>query len=441
MKPNARVFLSAGEASGDAYGATLISLLRERLPGTSFTGLGGSQMEQAGQVRVVNAEDVAVMGMTEILRHIPRIYGSYRKLVSSIRRERPDVAVLIDFPDVNFRLAKHLSRAGVPVVWFVSPQLWAWKRGRLRWVQERVDKMLVIFPFEENFYRERGVDAEFVGHPLAETLVAAASRKAYAEMHGLDAAKTWIALLPGSRWKEIRGNLPVMHELAMSDLIASSAAYTTFDGRTTVQPNDPAEHTRYEFLLPVASTIDAGALRRYIGELNAEHLKYFGPEASSLRLTLVSDAAEALFHARASVVASGTATVLAAIVGNPFLVVYRVSALTFALAKKLVKYPDELAGIEDEAGNLPVGMVNLIAGRRVVPELLQERFTAANVAMELGKLLGDGPERETQIADLAEVRGRLAGVGLDGNGTPIGRVAEAVLALINGSNRGVSPKP
>jgi len=141
------------------------------------------------------------------------------------------------------------------------------------------------------------------------------------------------------------------------------------------------------------------------------------------------------------VVASGTATVLAAIVGNPFIVVYRVSALTFALAKKLVKYPDELAGIEDEAGNLPVGMVNLIAGRRVVPELLQERFTAANVAMELGKLLGDGPERETQIADLAEVRGRLAGVGLDGNGTPIGRVAEAVLALINGSNRGVSPKP
>jgi lipid-A-disaccharide synthase len=444
MKPNPHVFLSAGEASGDAYGAALISLLRERLPEASFTGLGGSQMEQAGQARVVKAEDVAVMGMTEILRHIPRIYASYRRLVVSIRRERPDVAVLIDFPDVNFRLAKHLRRAGVPVVWFVSPQLWAWKRRRLRWVQERVDKMLVIFPFEERFYRERGVDAEFVGHPLAETLLPSASRETYAEVHGLDPAKTWIALLPGSRWKEIRGNLPVMHELAMSDLITSSAAYTTFDGSTTTQPTDPAAHTRYEFLLPVASTIDADALRRYIGELNAEHLKYFGPEASSLRLTLVPDAAEALFHARASVVASGTATVLAAIVGNPFVVVYRVSALTFALAKKLVKYPEEFAGIEDAAGNLPVGMVNLIAGRRIVPELLQRQFTAANVATELGHLLVDGPEREAQIADLAEVRRKLSGVGpaeLARTISPIERVATAILTLLNGSNRSVSPKP
>jgi lipid-A-disaccharide synthase len=389
-------------------------------------------MEEAGQVRVVKAEDVAVMGLTEILRHIPRIYGSYRKLVASIRRERPDGAVLIDFPDVNFRLAKHLHRAGVPVVWFVSPQLWAWKRGRLRWVQQRVDKMLVIFPFEEGFYRERGVDAEFVGHPLAGTLSPSTSREAYAERHHLDPEKTWIALLPGSRWKEIRGNLPALHELAMSDLITSSAAYTTFDGDTTLQPTDPAAHTRYEFLLPVASTIDAGALQRYIGELNAEHLKYFGPEASSLRLTLVPDAAEALFHARASVVASGTATVLAAIVGNPFVVVYRVSALTFALAKKLVQYPEELAGIEDDAGNLPVGMVNLIAGRRVVPELLQERFTAANVATELGRLLADGPERDAQIAALAEVCCRLAANG-GGDGSPIRRVADAVLTLLEGS--------
>jgi len=394
-------------------------------------------MEQAGQQRVVKAEDVAVMGFTEVLQHIPHIYASYRKLVASIRRNRPDVAVLIDFPDINFRLAKHLRRAGVPVVWFVSPQLWAWKRGRLRLVQERVDKMLVIFPFEESFYRERGVDAEFVGHPLAATALLSTSREAYAAQHRLDPAKTWIALLPGSRWKEIRANLPALHELAMSDLITSSAAYTTFDGDTTVQPTDPAAHTRYEFLLPVASTIDAGALQRYIGELNAEHLKYFGPEASSLRLTLVPDAPEALFHARASVVASGTATVLAAIVGNPFVVVYRVSALTFALAKKLVEYPEELSMTADTAGNLPVAMVNLIAGRRIVPELLQERFTAANVASELGALLAEGPEREAQIAALAEVRSRLLEASSpDGSpvGSPIGRVAEAVLTLLEGSD-------
>jgi lipid-A-disaccharide synthase len=409
-------------------------VLRERLPGARFTGLGGSQMEHAGQQRVVKAEDVAVMGFTEILRHIPQIYASYRKLVGSIRRERPDVAVLIDFPDVNFRLAKHLRRAGVPVVWFVSPQLWAWKRERLRWVQERVDKMLVIFPFEETFYRQRGVDAEFVGHPLASTSLPSTSREAYAAEHRLDPAKTWIALLPGSRWKEIRANLPALHELAMSDLITSSAAYTTFDGDTTTQPTDPAAHTRYEFLLPVASTIDGGALQHYIEELNAEHLKYFGPEASTLRLTLVPDAAEALFHARASVVASGTATVLAAIVGNPFVVVYRVSPLTFALAKRLVKYPEELDAKPDMHGNLPVSMVNLIAQSRLISELLQDSFTAANVASALAPLLVEGPERERQIGGLKAVRRRLvpeSGAENTSGTSPISRVADTVVGLLS----------
>ncbi len=414
----------------------MISVLRERLPGASFMGLGGVQMERAGQQRVVRAEDVAVMGVTEILRHVPRIYASYRRLVRSIQRDRPDVAVLIDFPDVNFRLAKHLRRAGVPVVWFVSPQLWAWKRGRLRWVQERVDKMLVIFPFEETFYRERGVDAEFVGHPLMEMPAVTGSREAYAERYGLDAEKTWVALLPGSRWKEIKANLPALHALAMSDLISGSAAYTTFDGATTHQPRDPAAYALYEFLLPVASTIDAGELRRYIAELNAEHLKYFGPEASTLRLTLVEDAREALTWARASVVASGTATVLAAVVGNPFVVVYRVSGLTFALAKKLVEYPEEFPIKRDLEGNLPVGMVNLIAGKRIVPELLQERFSAENVAAALGPLLADGPEREKQMAALAEVRGKLVA-----EGSPVLRVADAVLELLDAASAGVNPKP
>jgi len=390
-------------------------------------------MAAAGQLRVVRAEDVAVMGLTEILRHIPHIYASYRKLVASIRRERPDMAVLIDFPDVNFRLAKHLRRAGVPVVWFVSPQLWAWKRSRLRWVQQRVDKMLVIFPFEETFYQQRGVDAEFVGHPLVGSAGMTMSREVYAEQFHLDPAKTWIALLPGSRWKEIRANLPALHELAMSDLISSSAAYTTFDGSTTRQPSDPAAHTRYEFLLPVASTIDNAALHTYIEELNAEHLKYFGPEASTLRLTLVPDAAEALYHARASVVASGTATVLAAIVGNPFVVVYRVSALTFALAKKLIEYPEELEAKRDLDGNLPVSMVNLIAQRRLVPELLQGNFTAGNVASALTPLLVDGPERDRQIFGLREVRRRLVpeeGEEGPARATPIARVADAVVRLL-----------
>jgi lipid-A-disaccharide synthase len=385
-------------------------------------------MEAAGQQRLVHAEDVAHMGITEVIRHAPFIYRQYRKLVASIKKQRPDVAILIDFPDVNFRLARHLARAGVPVVWFVSPQLWAWKRSRLRWVQERVSRMLVIFPFEERFYRERDVDATFVGHPLAFMARTFSHREDYAKQHNLDPARTWVALLPGSRWKEIRANLPALHELAMSDLITSSAAYTTYDGSTTTQPEDPAALTRYEFLLPVASTIAPAALNQFIAELNVEHLRYFGPEAASLRLTLVPDAAEALHHARASVVASGTATVLAAIIGNPFVVVYRVSALTFSLAKKLVEYPREFPPMQDADGNLPVGMVNLIAGRRIVPELLQSRFTASNVADALTPLLTEGPARDAQIAALAEVRHRLQTAE-----SPIEQVAEAVLELLPAS--------
>jgi lipid-A-disaccharide synthase len=487
IEPNPTIFLSAGEASGDAYGAALIDRLRSTLPTASFIGLGGLQMERAGQHRTVRAEDVAHMGITEVLRHAPYIYRQYRKLVAVIQRQKPDIAVLIDFPDVNFRLAKHLSRAGVPVIWFVSPQLWAWKRARLRWVQERVTKMLVIFPFEERFYRERGVDAEFVGHPLAvqphtdntltkrrhpaakdfdaiiDTLPSNAqgdsgtistiirppdtgngdgglsasalapqpgtTRDQYAAQHHLDPTRTWIALLPGSRWKEIRANLPALHELAMSDLTGTAAALTTFDAVGLHPPTDPAAHTRYEFLLPVASTIDTNELRRYIATLNAEHLKYFGPEAASLRLTLVPDAREALALARASVVASGTATVLAAVVGNPFVVVYRVSPLTFALAKRLVKYPEEFPRMLDADGNLPVAMVNLIAGKRIVPELLQERFTAANVANALGPLLAEGDAREAQIAALARVRERLLATTSTA-ASPIDRVAEAVLDLL-----------
>jgi lipid-A-disaccharide synthase len=371
------------------------------------------------------------MGVTEILRHIPRIYSSYRRLVRSIRRDRPSIAILIDFPDVNFRLARHLRRADVPVVWLVSPQLWAWKRRRLRWVQQRVSKMLVIFPFEETFYRQRGVDAEFIGHPLLtpESTSPALLRETYAARHSLDPSKTWIALLPGSRWKEIRANLPALHELAMSDLIATAAAETTFDGHTISTPRDPAAHTRFEFLLPVASTIKPKALQEYINQLNHEHLKYFGPEASTIRLTLVPDAREALQYARASVVASGTATVLAAIAGNPFVVVYRVSALTFALAKRLVRYPEEFPEMADAAGNLPVAMPNLIAGRRVVPELLQERFTAQNVAFELAPLLGDTPERHAQLSALAELRHRLLAPGAQPL-TPIERAADVVARLL-----------
>jgi lipid-A-disaccharide synthase len=387
-RSNPRIFLSAGEASGDHYGAQIIAGLRASLAGAGFFGLGGREMEEAGLDRIVRAEDVAHMGITEVIRHMPYIYGQYRRLVASIKERRPDVAVLIDFPDVNFRLARELKELGIPVVYFVSPQLWAWKRRRLRWVQERVDRMMVIFPFEEDFYRARGVDAAFVGHPLAELPLPTVSRDDYAAKYGLNPAKPWVALLPGSRWKEVEANLPTMVE----------AAARLGSG--------------YEFLVPVASTLDS---------------RRFGGFVMSSGVHLVDDAREALHHARVNVVASGTATVQAAVIGNPFVVVYKVSPLTFRLAKRLVHYPPEIPAQLDVDGHLPIGMVNLIAGRRIVPEMLQSRFTGENVAAALKPLLADGAERAQMIADLAEVGERLRPV--DGTSS-IRRVCDAVRGLL-----------
>jgi lipid-A-disaccharide synthase len=370
------------------------------VPSARFFGLGGREMEREGQRRIVRAEDVAHMGITEVIRHAPYIFSQYRKLVRSIELERPAVAILIDFPDVNFRLAKHLKRLGVPVVYLVSPQLWAWKRRRLRWVQERVSKMLVIFPFEAEFYRNRGVDAEFLGHPLAALPLPSITREAYAAHYKLDPEKPWIALLPGSRWKEVTANLPAMVEMA------SRIPFPC------------------EYILPVASTIDRLRLQEFVkGWIT------FRPATTSTPLPyihLVPDAREALHHARASVVASGTATVQAAVIGNPFVVVYRVSALTFAVAKQLVEYPPEITTEFDDEGNLPIAMVNLVAGRRVVPELLQSRFNADELAAAMLPLIGDTPQRAQMIADLAEVRERLLP---HGSIDPIARAAEVILQL------------
>jgi lipid-A-disaccharide synthase len=351
-------------------------------------------MQSAGLDRIVRAEDVAHMGITEVIRHMPYIYGKYRSLVASIHARRPDVAILIDFPDVNLRLARELKKRNIPVVYFVSPQLWAWKRRRLRWVQQRVDRMLVIFPFEAPFYRVRNVDAEFVGHPLAELPLPTIPREAYAAAHHLDPAKQWIALLPGSRAKEVNLNLPTM-----------------LDTATALGDN-------YEYLLPIASTLK----RDWINQLIPT-----GPQSKPIHL--VPDAREALHHARASIIASGTATVQAAVIGNPFVVVYKVSPLTFRLAKRLVQYPPEIwpANNLDAEGNLPIAMVNLIAGRRIVPELLQTRFTVANLTTALQPLLANSPERNQMITDLTKVRRILHPIT---EATAIHRVCNAVESLL-----------
>ena len=336
-------------------------------------------MEAAGQQRIVRAEDVAHMGITEVLRHAPRVYTSYRRLIRSIRRQRPSVAILIDFPDVNLRLARELKSLNIPVLYFVSPQLWAWKRSRLRWVQQRVDRMMVIFPFEAPFYRNRGVQAHFTGHPLAELPLPASTRETYAALHHLDPAKTWLALLPGSRWKEVLANLPEMLRAA-----ALLAPDFTPPG--------------LEILLPIASTLDPARLTAFL-TTNVRDV--------SVKIHVLPDAREALHHARAAIVASGTATIQAAILGNPFAVVYRVSNMTYRLARHLVRYPAEIPAQHDPSGNLPIAMPNLIAGHRIVPELIQKDFSAENLASTLRPLVADTPVRTKMLADLANLRTHL----------------------------------
>jgi lipid-A-disaccharide synthase len=382
---NPLIFLSAGEASGERYGAALMEAIRLRLPETRFFGLGGARMADLGFRPVVRAEDVAHMGITEVVRHAPYIYGQFQRLKRAIVSERPALAVLIDFPDVNLRLAEHLHCHGIPVVYFVSPQLWAWKKRRIRRVQRFVDRMLVIFPFEEPFYRERGVAAEFVGHPLADLASPEGTREAFARQHGLDASKAWVALLPGSREREVHLNLPTMLE----------AAKTL--GNT------------YQYLVPVAPTLAPETVAAMVAA-----------QGAAVKPVLVSDARAALYYARGSIVASGTATVEAALLGNPFVVVYRLSKVSYAIARRFVTVPH-------------VAMANLIAGRRVVPELIQDEFTAANVVEVLEPLLADGAAREEAMAGLREVRERLHTEGAQRE-SAIARVARICTELLTASS-------
>lgn len=337
------------------YGAQLVEALQRRDSQLEFFGVGGDRMRAAGCDIVVDAKDLSVVGITEILSHLPKIYGLYRRLIAEADRRKPDLAIVIDSPAFNWRVARQMKKRGIPVVYYVAPQFWAWRQGRVRLLREYIDKALVIFPFEKKFYCDRGVDATFVGHPLAELPNPAINRNEYAAQFHLDSTKPWITLMPGSRVKEVRMNLPTILEAAAQL------------GRD------------YEFVLPVAPTLDRTFLQNLIGGQN---------------ITLVPESLPALWHSRAGIIASGTATVEAAMMRTPFVMVYRVSALTYWLGRPRVKVPR-------------FAMVNLIAGEQVVPELVQQDFTPQNVVVRLQEILPDGPARERMLEGLTQVKARL----------------------------------
>ncbi len=397
-----QILISAGEASGEMYGAQLIDALRRaaelRSAGQTgasvptrdwrlqFFGAGGKRMLAAGCEIVVDAKELAVVGITEILSRLPKILGLYRKLIRAADEKRPALAIVIDSPAFNWRVARQMRRRGVPVVYYVCPQFWAWRQGRVKLLRKYVDKALVIFPFEEKFYRDRGVDATFVGHPLADLAWPEISREQFAARYGLNVEKPWIAILPGSRRKEFRLNLPAIIE-AVRRL-----------GKD------------FEFVLPVASTLDAQWVHDQLFFYRHVTKKKIRPS-----IALTTDAQASLYHSRAGIVASGTATVEAALMGTPFVMVYRVSPLTYALGKPRVKLPY-------------FAMVNLIADEEVVPELVQQKFTAENIVTEMNKIIPDGAPRSRMIERLTAVKARLSRGG--GGAHPSERAAEIIMKMI-----------
>lgn len=381
--PASCLMLVAGERSGEVYAAELAKSLRARLEGVEFFGCGGEAMRRAGVETVVDAHQLSMAGITEVIAGLPRARRAFHALLAEVDRRRPSLAVLVDFPDFNLRLAKELKKRNVRVVYFVSPQVWAWRRGRMKQIKARVDKMLCLFDFEEALYRQAGIPVEWVGHPLLELVRPHQTRPEFFAQVDLDPAVPTVALLPGSREKEVSANLPRM-----------------LDAATLLTLHRPLQ-----FVVAVAPTLNAEWLEHTLCEC------YVGRAAVRIARHATYDA---LQHADVAVVASGTATLEAALRERPMVVVYRVSALTWLMGKLLVKVPY-------------YSMVNILAGKAVVPELMQNDFTAARVASQVEYLLDHAEAREEMVKAFRALRPRL------GPGGAIERAAAAVLEVLQPS--------
>ncbi len=367
--------ISCGEASGDLYAAALATEILDLRPGTRFFGLGGERLRATGAELVGDYHRLSVTGLSEAVRVLPRALLMHRALRSRAEADRPDVLVVIDFPDFNFRLARSIRRLGVPVVYYICPQLWAWRPGRMRIIKRLVDQALVIFPFEEKLYREAGVPVEFVGHPLLDLATSTESREQFLRGLGLEPGSPTLALLPGSRLNEVRAILPTLARAI--PLIRSS--------------------------VPGVQVVVARAPNIPDDALQALAAQGIGP------VSIVEGRADDVLNASDAVVtASGTATVQAAIHECPMVIVYRLSDLTYRIGRRFVQVDT-------------YGMVNLIAGERVVPELIQEGFTPDAVAQRAVAFLTDRTLAANTRLRLRDVRARL---GLAGASR---RAANAVL--------------
>jgi lipid-A-disaccharide synthase len=370
------VMISCGEASGDLYAGALARELAAREPGVRVLGFGGEQLRAAGADLAGDYHEFAVTGLTEALRVLPRSFGMIRRLTALAREARPDVLVAIDFPDFNFRLAAGVAALGIPVVYYVSPQLWAWRSGRIRAMKRFVSKVLPIFPFECGLYERAGIPVEFVGHPLVDLIPPPTPRHALLESLGLAADAPTVALLPGSRRNELRGTAAIL-------------------GASL--PHIAARVPGVQFLVARAPKL-------------ADDL--FAPiAASGARVVMIEGRTDDVLHASDAVItASGTATVQTALHERPMVIVYRLSPLTYTLGRPFVRVDT-------------FGMANLVAGRTIVPELIQGDFTPERVADETLRYLTDPGHAAATRAALSDVRAKLGRPGASG------RAADAVLRV------------
>lgn len=380
MTRSKEILVVAGEASGDLHGARLVSELRRLVPGLVTFGLGGDELRAAGLQPVAHSSEVAVVGITEVLRVLPRIREVFAALLAEVDRRRPDLAVLIDFPDFNLRLARELEKRGLRVIYYISPQVWAWRKGRVKTISRLVDRMLVLFPFEVDFYRSHKVDVVHVGHPLVDEvpeLPSAWDRWDDAEEGGEPDGPFRIALLPGSRLSEVEALLPTMLES-----VRRLAAELPIEVRLIRAPTVPRELLEEQIEL-------AGLPVRIVSED---------------RFATIADSHLALC-------ASGTATLEVGLLRTPMIVLYRLGFWTYSLARMLVRLPN-------------ISLVNLVLGKRVVPELIQGEANPDRIAVEAERVLLEENVRREMRSGLAGLRSRL------GEGGASGRAAREVASML-----------
>ncbi len=378
-----RILVSAGEASGDYYAAELVRELRRRRPDWEFFGCAGPGLREADVRAVIRSEDLSVVGIVEVAGHLPRIWRRFRELIRAAAREKPDLAILTDSPDFHFRVARKLKKLRIPVVYFVAPQVWAWRKGRVKTMRRVIDRLLCIFPFEEAFFLEHNVPVRYIGHPLALRVRPALGRAEFFRKHNLDPGRPLIAVLPGSRRSEALRHMP--------ELVRAAGIL--------------AKDRQLNFVLPASPTCGADFFR--------------GPLAGSPIQPIEGEAWDTMAHCDVALAASGTVTVEAALLGAPMVTFYRVTGLSWAIGKLLVKVPF-------------YSMVNLIAGKRVVAELMQGEMTGERIAAETTRLLDNEGERGKMKSELTRVAALLSPLANAGEERPdaIGCAADEVERML-----------